>query len=246
MEDKRFPTSVWEDMNEDEKKYFYNMAEEELKERCESEQGHKIIKNIININLEYGSSAEYSKFLGTIKNDLGKEIPKFDLRGLNFSYYSNIIDDEIFSFDFSNSWLHYSNFEGSCFTHSTFINSNILYSNFSNAALDECDFSNTNLTLSDFSNSRLEYANFSGAWLSSLNLDNSDLGYIKYDKETDFHNIDIYSVKGSSSPLLISDIKTKQYLKHFKEYSQMNKVLYYIWLAISDCDKAFLAGLEYP
>lgn len=239
MEDKRFPTSVWEDMNEDDQKYFRNMSEEDLKERWESEQGHDIIKKIIDINLRYGSSLEYSEFLGTVKIDLGKKTPKFDLRGLDLAYYSNLIEDEIFGFDFSNTLLHYSNFQGSFFSSSTFKNSDVMYSNFSSAVLDGCDFSNANLTLSDFSNSLLEYANFSGTWLSSLNLENSDLGYIKYDKKTDFHNIDIHSVKGSSSPLLVSDIKTKQYLKHFKEHSKINKVLYYIWLAISDCGQSF-------
>jgi len=236
---KMFPIESWQSMDTAEQDFFREMTAEDLRDRWHSPEGKTILGKIIEINLGYGSSDDYSEFIGKIKVDWGKNIPKFDLRGINFSEYSNLIDDEYFGFDFSNCLLYYSNFSDTIFSSSNFANSDILYSDFSNSTLDDCDFSNSNLTLSNFDDTYLEHSNFSSTWMSSVSFENADLGYIQYNRKTDFHNIDIGSVKGSSNPMLISDIRKKQYLKHFKAKNTWNNIVYYIWLVISDCGQSF-------
>ena len=236
----KFPINSWEKMSPDEQNLIRNMSEEELLARWDTDQGREIKRKIIEINLSYGSSKDYKSFLGTVKTSWGKSPPKIDLRGINFSDFSNLHKDEIFGFDFSNCALTYSDFSNSKFTSSNSKNSDILYSDFSDSILDNCDFSNTNLTLSNFNNSRLEEANFRSSWLTHISLENADLGFIKFNNQTDFQNIDVSKVEGSSNPLFISFIRRKHYLKHFKDKNKGNKIIYYVWLAISDCGQSFL------
>jgi len=235
-----FPVIHWEKMSADEREFFRDMSEETLIARWDSEEGKELKKKIIEINLSRGNSTAYTSFVGTVKTSLGKSPPKIDLRGINFSEFSNLHHDEIFGFDFSNCALHYSDFSNSQFSSSNFRKSDLLYCNFSNSILDRCDFSEANLTLSNFDNSCLEGANFQNAWLSSISLVNADLGYVKFNNKTDFYNIDISKIEGSSNPLFISYIRKKQYLKHFKSKSIGNKIIYYVWLAISDCGQSFI------
>ncbi|WP_319408811.1 pentapeptide repeat-containing protein [uncultured Desulfosarcina sp.] len=235
----KFPTKSWDEMNSEDQDNFRNMSEKELVTRWNTDQGIEIKKKIIKINFSYGNSKDYKSFIGTVKTSWGKSKPKIDLRGINFSYFSNLKDDEIFRFDFSNCALTYSDFSRSEFTSSNFKNSDILYSNFSNSFFNECDFSHTNLTLTDFDNSNLEEANFRSSWLSDISLNGVNLGFIKFDKNTDFQNIDVSKVDGSSNPLFLSFIRRKHYLKHFKTQSTGNKIIYYLWLFISDCGQSF-------
>ena len=238
-----FPLKSWEKMTDEEKAYFRELPEEKLRGRWESNQGREIIEKIVEINLRYGNSEEYTKFIGTVKTGYGKEPPKFDLRGINFSDYSNSINDEIFGFDFSNCSLHYANFSNSHFSSSNFSNSDLLYCDFSCSKLDGCNFSRSNLTLSDFSDCFLESSNFKNSWITDVNFENSNLGFVKFNRNTDFHNFDASSLKGSSNPLFISFIRRKHFLKHFKEQSHLNKIIYYVWLIISDCGQSFFRWL---
>lgn len=236
----KFPIKSWEEMNSEDQDIFRKMSEEELVTRWDTDQGREIKNKIIKINFSYGSSEDYKSFIGTVKTSWGKSKPKIDLRGINFSEFSNLKNDEIFSFDFSNCALTYSDFSGSEFTSSNFKNSNILYSDFSNSIFNECDFSHTNLTLTNFDNSSLEESDFRSSWLSSISLNGVNLGFIKFDKKTDFQNIDVSKVEGSSNPLFLSFIRRKHYLKHFKTQSTGNKIIYYLWLFISDCGQSFV------
>ncbi|MEK6282986.1 MAG: pentapeptide repeat-containing protein [Acidobacteriota bacterium] len=225
-------------MDEAEKEHFRGMSKDRILERWESSEGENIRGKIIAINLEYGNSHSYESFVGTIKTGWGDEPPKIDLRGIYFSDYSNLVGNEIFGFDFSECALHYSHFSGVQFTSSVFRNADILYSEFSDAILDDCDFSGTNLNMTDFIHCRLENADFRNAWINEVSFEDSDLGYVKFNRRTDFMNIDLSKVRGSSNPLFVSFIRRKHYLKHFREQSWRNKTLYYVWLVISDCGQS--------
>jgi uncharacterized protein YjbI with pentapeptide repeats len=131
-----FPLEPWEQMNEEEQKHFREMSEEEVVRRWNSKQGEEIKRKIVEINLAYGTSSSYRNFLGTVKTDMGNKPPKIDLRGIDFSGFSNLIENEIFGFDFSDCSLIYSNFSDAELTSSKFRNSDILYSNFSNSVLE--------------------------------------------------------------------------------------------------------------
>lgn len=240
-----FPSGRWENMSYIEKSYFESLEKDQLIERWNTEEGKNIKKRIIETNLRYGSSEEYIDFIGTIKNEVGKKPPKYDLRGIDFSDFSNTINDECFGFDFSNCKLEYSNFSYADFSCSKFRNSDILYSNFEYSILDECDFSGTNLTLSNFNNCILENGNLCRAWISDVSFKNSNLGYIKYDRKIDFLNINSGAFEGNSNPLFVDFIKRKQYLKNFKNHNLGNKIIYYIWLVISDCGQSFLRWLSW-
>ncbi len=234
------PKKKWEDMTNEEKIFFSSLSESELISRWQTDEGHKIKNKIIAINLKYGNSKEYSEFIGTIKNDLSKRKPKFDLRGISFENYKNAQEsqNEIFSFDFSNCCMTYSNFHYSTFILSDFSNSDILYSDFSDSILDECDFSHTNITLSNFSNSSLEIANFKNCWMTDANFSDSNLGYIKFNDKTQFQNLNITCFEGTTSPLFIKHLKRTHYLNHFKTQSTKNLIVYYFWWMVSDCGQS--------
>ena len=233
-----FPAKPWEQMDFEEQQFFREMPEDILVGRWESHEGHEIKKKIIAINLKYGKSKSYREFVGTIKSGWNNAPAKTDLRGINFSEFSNLVDNEIFGFDFSDCALSYSHFSGAHFISSVFTNAEILYSEFSDTVLDDCDFSGTNLNMTDFIHCRLENANFRDAWINEVSFEDSDLGYVKFNRGTDFANIDLSKVRGSSNPLFVSFIRRKHYLKHFKEQGLRNKILYYVWLVISDCGQS--------
>jgi hypothetical protein len=106
--------------------------------------------------------------------------------------------------------------------------------------VDGCDFSRTNLNMTNFTHCLLEGADFRDAWLNDVSFEDSNLGYVKFNRNTDFFNIDLSKVKGSSNPLFVSFIRRKHFLKHFKDQGWRNRVLYYVWLAISDCGQSLL------
>lgn len=202
-----FPTKSWEQMDEEEQAHFRNMSEEKLIRRWESAQGEEIQKKIVAINFEYGTSSSYRDFVGTVKTGWGNEAPKIDLRGINFAGFSNLENNEIFGFDFSNCSLNYSNFSDAAFTSSVFTKAEILYSDFSNSILEGCDFCCANLNMTNFAHCRLESADFRNSWINEVSFQNSDLGYIKYNRKTDFFNIDLAKVRGSSNPLFIVPVR---------------------------------------
>jgi hypothetical protein len=233
-----FPTKPWEKMSEEEREYFREMPKDQILGRWISPEGEEILRRIIAVNIERRDRKSYDEFVGTIKSGVGDESPKSDLRGIVFFDYSNIVANEILGFDFSDCALHYSHFSGVELTSSVFRNSDVLYSEFSDAMLDDCDFSGANLTMTDFIHCRLENADFRNAWITEVSFEDSDLGYVKFNRKTDFQNIDLSKARGSSNPLFVSFIRRKHYLKHFKEQSWKNRALYYVWLAISDCGQS--------
>lgn len=114
-----------------------------------------------------------------------------------------------------------------------------MYCDFSSSTLDQCDFSSANLTLTNFDKCNLEEADFRSSWISSISLAGTDLGFIKYNNKTDFYNVDVQNIDGASNPLFLSFIRRNQYLKNFKNANKTNAIVYYIWLAISDCGQSF-------
>lgn len=90
----------WEEMTPEQQSGFWGMPEKELRERWNTDQGQEIIKKIIGINLKYGNHTEYKEFIGTVKSSYSKKPAQIDLRGINFSGYSNLINNEYFGFDF--------------------------------------------------------------------------------------------------------------------------------------------------
>ncbi len=235
-----FPAKRWKEMNNAEKAFYRQMPEETIRDRWDTPQGQEVRAVIIAVNTCATSKADYSSIVGTIKTSWGKrEHPKTDLRGLDLSGYSNLIDDTIWAFDLSDCALHYSDFSGCELTSSDFSRSDILYADFANAILSECNFSKTNLTLTSFCNSDLNLADLRGAWITDIDLVDSNLGFVKFNRRTTFHNMDPSKVSGASNPLFLSYTRRRIFLQHFKSQSFLNCVLYYIWFAISDCGYSF-------
>jgi len=224
-----FPKVDWEKMDFCKKKYFRELSEDLLKSRWTTEEGKKLKAKIIETNMKYGNSNEYLKFIGTIKSDLSKKKPKIDLRGINFSGFDYIINEELIHLDFSNCNLKYSNFSNSIIEDSRFCSSDILYSDFSHSFLDGCDFSKSNLTLTDFSESSLCRSNFKNAWINDVNFNEARLSYIKFNNKLDFVDLDISKLNGVSDYNFLTFIKRKSKLKHLKSKGFFNKIIYHIW-----------------
>lgn len=232
-----FPKKTWGQMEQNERDYFFNQSERELIDRWLTPQGKEIKQKILEVNR--GSDLKYDEIIGTVKDNFGKEKPKYDLRGIDMQSLDTVNEDQdiIHTFNFTNCNLKFSNFSNCRFYNADFSNSDLLYCDFSYSILDGCNFTNANLTLSDFTSTSLEYANFKGAWLTGVKFNNSNLGYVKFNNKTDFQNIDTNSFEGSTNPLFIGFIQRKHYLKNFKE---AHRVVYYIWFAISNCGQSFL------
>ena len=227
-------------MDDAEKTFYREMPEETLRDRWDTSQGQDIRAAIIAANTVANAKADYSSVVGTVKTSWSKDkSAKTDLRGLDLSGYSNLIDDTIWSFDLSDCALHYSDLSNCELTGSDFARSDILYADFSGAYLPDCDFRNTNLTLTSFSHSNLSSADLRGAWITDIDLVDSNLEFIKFNRRTMFHSMDPSKVSGGSNPLFLSYARRRIFLRHFKEHSLVNRVFYYIWLAISDCGQSF-------
>lgn len=232
-----FPRKDWALLSDEERDYYSNLTEKQLIERWNSDEGKEIIAKIIAINLKFRND-HYKNFIGTVKTSLDG-MAKFDMRGIQLERINNILDDTVYSFDFSNCDLSYAKINNSNLMTSTFKNADLLYGEFMNSSFMWCDFENANLTLARFNDSNLERANLKGTRISSVKFNNAKLGYVKYNNKTEFENIDTVSFNGSSNPLFIDFLNKKHFLKHFKSKSKSNKVVYYIWYIISDCGQSF-------
>jgi len=200
-----FPQERWEEMADAEKTFYREMPEETLRDRWDTSQGQDIRAAIIAANTVANAKADYSSVVGTVKTSWSKDkSAKTDLRGLDLSGYSNLIDDTIWSFDLSDCALHYSDLSNCELTGSDFARSDILYADFSGAYLPDCDFRNTNLTLTSFSHSNLSSADLRGAWITDIDLLDSNLEFIKFNRRTMFHSMDPSKVSGGSNPLFLS------------------------------------------
>jgi hypothetical protein len=234
-----FPQAEWEKLSVKDQNYFWDMSAEDLVARWETPFGKSLLSVILARNLDQTNQNPYDGIVGTVMNAF-KQKPKYDLRGVKLTNFSNTSENEILPFNFNNCHLEYSNFSGSDFDNSDFSNSHILYSNFSGCMLRDCNFKNCNLTLTRFDDSDFEEANFCGSWLSNASFEDCDLAYVKFNRKTDFYNLAIDNASGTSNPLFVSYVKRVQYLKHFKAQSLKNKLVYYLWLVVSDCGNSFL------
>lgn len=240
-----FPKKNWEELSSEQQEYFYSLSEEELISRWKTEEGYKILEEILSLNKKMNLSGKpyerpgYSKITGTVKSDLSKKPPKFDLRGINLQEYKASTIDEIVPHNFSFCDLRHSNFKNGNYSNSYFNSSDILYSDFSGSILDECNFSKSNLTLSDFSYTNLDHANFSNSWITSLRLKKASLSYVKFSNDTKFYDIDISEISGNANPFFTSHVRRTLYLNNFREQSSTNNLLYHVWKITSNCGESF-------
>ena len=235
-----FPNKHWESMSAEEQEYFLGLKRDVLVSRWESPEGETIKAKIVEQNLSGKGHVNYDGIVGTIAHDIGDSSPKYDLRGIDFSGYRKLYaEPPVGGFSFRDCSLLYGNFSDTHFAGSDFGGSDLRQCNFEYAHLSGCNFSKANLTFAVMDNAYLEHSDFRGAWIGYISLVDAELGYVRFNRKTDFSNIDIGRISSSSNPLFLSFVRRKHFLKHFRNQSLANKLLYYLWLIISDCGQSF-------
>lgn len=223
-----FPNNAYKHLSDEERIYFQYKSKEELQKRWKTQEGEEYTRKILEINIAGGSYKNYSAFLGCVKSDFFKKDLKVDLRGFDLSSYSNILDEQTVSLDFSFCDLSYATFNNSQLNKCQFIHSNIEEADFSKALLNECDFSYSNLNKSDFSLSNLEQTHFLSSNINEIVLKEAKVKGLIFNKKLDFTRLDYSSVK--EHKVFLAFLEKKDLFKKKIKNSFFQKILYSLWL----------------
>ena len=163
-------------------------------------------------------------------NDEGV-IPGLDLRGCTLESGSYFLPNA----HLEAALIYDKDLSHSSFTNANFRSADVTYSKLIGAGLTGTQWEYADLHRSDISD----------ACLDSAKLHGTALNYVKYNRKTNFLNIDTSMINRSTNPQLVRDMEDAQYLFHFKNKSQYHRLLYYIWYLTCDCGRSFLLWLSY-
>ncbi len=225
-----FPNNAYKYLSDEERIYFQYKSKEDLQKRWKTPEGEEFTRKILEINLAGGSYKNYSAFLGSVKNDFCTKDLKVDLRGFDLSSYSNELEEQTVSLDFSFCDLSYATFNNSQLKKCRFNHSNIEGVDFSNALLNECDFSYSNLNKSDFTNSDLENTHFLSSNINTIVLKNTNLKGLNFNKKVDFSYLDTKELASINNPIFLGFLRQKISFKEKIKNSVFQKIVYFLWL----------------
>ncbi len=129
--------------------------------------------------------------------------------------------------------------------HVTLTQANLSQANLSCANLSHSRMREANLTEADLTESNLCYAELSLSDIHKANFSNADLRHsrlrmIRRFKSANWIGVDIRDVNFSGAYLMRREIIDQNFIKEFRSYNGLSKVLYYPWLWTCDCGRSML------
>jgi len=130
------------------------------------------------------------------------------------------------------------NLERATLTQADLEHANLSCANLHHARLREakllfCDLTETDLRFAELSLSSVHKANFSNA-----DLRHARLRMMSHFKTANWLGVDIRDVNFSGAYLMRREIIDQNFIKEFRSYNQISKILYYPWLWTCDCGRS--------
>ncbi|MFK5925955.1 MAG: pentapeptide repeat-containing protein [Desulfuromusa sp.] len=125
----------------------------------------------------------------------------------------------------------------------TLTQANLEHANLSCANLHHCRLREANLIATDLTEADLRYAELSLANIRNANFSNADLRHarlrmMRQFKSANWIGVDIRDVNFSGAYLMRREIIDQNFIKEFRSYNWLSKILYYPWLWTCDCGRS--------
>ena len=125
----------------------------------------------------------------------------------------------------------------------TLTQANLEHANLSCASLRHSRLREANLIYTDLTETDLRYAELSLANIRKANFSNADLRHarlrmMKQFKSSHWIGVDIRDVNFSGAYLMRREIIDQNFIKEFRSYNWVSKILYYPWLWTCDCGRS--------
>ncbi len=180
-----------------------------------------------------------------------------DLRG------ANLQDANLENAELSTANLEGANFDGARCKHAGFGRANLRHASMFRADLERatltqailehanlsctnmhhCRVREANLIAADFTEADLSHAELSLSTIDKANFTNADLRHarlrmMRQFKTANWIGVDIRDVNFSGAYLMRREIVDQNFIKEFRNYSKLTRILYYPWLWTCDCGRS--------
>ena len=125
----------------------------------------------------------------------------------------------------------------------TLSHANLEHANLSCANLHHARLREANLSFTDFTETDLRFAELSLSTVHKTNFTNADLRHarlrmMRQFKTANWLGVDIRDVNFSGAYLMRREIIDQNFIKEFRSYNRVSKILYYPWLWTCDCGRS--------
>lgn len=127
--------------------------------------------------------------------------------------------------------------------HATLTQASLKQANLSCANLHHCRMREADLTEADLTEADLRHADISLSTIRKANFGNTDLRHarlrmLRQFKSANWIGTDIRDINFSGAYLMRREIVDQNFIKEFRSYSRLSKILYYPWLWTCDCGRS--------
>jgi uncharacterized protein YjbI with pentapeptide repeats len=130
--------------------------------------------------------------------------------------------------------------EEASMTQANLAGANLHCVNLSHARLREADLTNADLTEANLSYADLSLSKVKGTNFSNADLRHARLRMMRQFKKANWIGVDIRDINFAGAYLMRREIIDQNFIKEFRSYSIMTKMLYYPWLWTCDCGRSML------
>ncbi len=189
----------------------------------------------------------------------GAQLFKADLRGANLKD-ANLQGAELSGANLTGTILDGADCRGAGFGGARLCQASLFRANLENTTLTQADLSDANLhcanlnhsrlreaelSMADLSEADLRYADLSLATVKHTNFTNSDLRHarlrmLRQFKSANWIGVDIRDINFAGAYLMRREIIDQNFIKEFRSYNWLSRILYYPWWLTCDCGRSML------
>ncbi len=140
----------------------------------------------------------------------------------------------------SHASLFKSNLEGATLTQASLEHANLSLANLNHSRLREANLTEANLTDADLRYAEMSLSNIRKADFTNADLRHARLRMLRQFKSATWIGVDIRDVNFSGAYLMRREIVDQNFIKEFRAYNWLSKILYYPWLWTCDCGRSML------
>ena len=134
--------------------------------------------------------------------------------------------------------LFRTNLDHATLTQASLEHANLSCANLHHARMREANLLATDLTETDLRFAELSLSNIRNANFSNADLRHARLRMIRQFKTANWLGVDIRDVNFSGAYLMRREIIDQNFIKEFRSYNRISKILYYPWLWTCDCGRS--------
>ncbi len=136
--------------------------------------------------------------------------------------------------------LFKTNLEHATLTQASLVGANLSCADLSHSRLREADLTEADLTEADLRYAELSLANIRKANFNNVDLRHARLRMMRQFKSAHWIGVDIRDINFSGAYLMRREIVDQNFIKEFRSYNWLSKILYYPWLWTCDCGRSML------